>query len=101
MLGVCISSTSKGKDNSNKQFNKILDRSTSEFYSQWLCVGRDETVASLVASTLWFSLDAAKAIWSTASGATEATAVIFLFFILFYDFTFCILYPYFFEIFLY
>lgn len=36
-----------------------------------LYIYTDDTVAALVASTLWFSLDAGKNIWSTASGSTE------------------------------
>lgn len=75
LLGVCLSSSGYGRkskfDLKKGTSPVILDRNSSDSIAQWLCIGRDETVASLVSSTLWFSLDAGRAIWGAAAGATE------------------------------
>ena len=73
LFGVCLSSRKAGQGSRTitRSGPAIIDRSSSDAHAPWLCIGRDDTAAALIASTLWFSLDAGRAIWSTIVGATS------------------------------
>jgi hypothetical protein len=45
---------------------KLLDRTRSDLVN--LAIGRDDSVARLIASTLWFSPSAARAVWGVVGG---------------------------------
>ena len=66
LLGICSSSTEKGvqaKFSLENSGPMRLDRHSMPPPS-WIALGRNDNLMALVASTLWFSLDSGREVWS-------------------------------------